>query len=63
MGWVLWCPCASKICFSHSKCRKTQKKDRTQMGAQMWEDDSGDDDSDHGEEWIEIPLIYSKVLG
>ena len=29
----------------------------------MWEDDNGDDDSDHGEEWMKNPLIYNKVLG
>ncbi len=28
----------------------------------MKEDDNGDDDNDYGEEWMENPLIYNKVL-
>ena len=34
---------------------------RTQMGAQKKRDDNGDDDIDHGEEWMENPHIYNKV--
>jgi len=33
------------------------------MGAKMLWDDNGDDDNDHGEKWMENPLIYNKVLG
>ena len=29
----------------------------------MWEEDNGDDDSDHGEEWMENPPIYNKIFG
>ena len=29
----------------------------------MQEDDSGDNHNDHGEDWMENPLIYSKILG
>ena len=25
--------------------------------------DNGDSDNDHGEEWMENPLIYKKILG
>ena len=32
------------------------------MGAQEKRDDNGDDDNDHGEEWIENSPIYNKVL-
>ena len=35
--------------FSLSICRKPKKKNGNQVGAQMWEDDIGDDDSDHGQ--------------
>ena len=49
--------------FSLSMCAKTKIKERTQVGAQRCEDNNGDDDNDHGEEWMENPLIYNKVLG
>ena len=32
------------------------------MATQNKRDDNGDDDNDHGEEWMESPLIYDKVL-
>ena len=32
------------------------------MGAQMWWDDNRDDENDRGEEWMENPLIYNKLL-
>ena len=53
--------CFSSL-FSLSICKKPKKENGTQVGAQMWEDDNGDNDSDHGEKWIEKPLIYNKVL-
>lgn len=34
--------------FSLSMCEKP-KKNETQVGSQMWEDDNGDDDNDRGE--------------
>lgn len=37
--------------------------DKTLVGAWMQEDDSGDDDIDHGEKLMENHLIYNKVLG
>ena len=32
------------------------------MGEEKKKDDNGDDDYDHGEEWMKKPLIYNKVL-
>ena len=59
-----WYPCASAICFSLSTCNgKRNKIAWTQVGAQMWWDNSDDIENDWGEEWMENPLIYNKVLG
>ena len=44
-------------------CENPKIKDGTQVEAWMLEDGNGDDDSDHGEKWMENPLIYNKVLG
>lgn len=49
-----------RSCSSLSKCRKTHKKDGTQVGAQILLGDNGDDDNDHGEELMENPLIITK---
>ena len=35
---------------------------RTRMGAQKKKDDNGDNDYDHGEEWMKFFPIYNKVL-
>lgn len=43
-------------------CEKPKTMWRTQMGDQKKRDDNGDDDNDHGEEWMENPHIYNKVL-
>lgn len=32
----------------------------TQVGTQMWWDDSGDDENDQGEEWMEKTLYLTK---
>ena len=59
-----WFPHASTICFSLSTCsgQKTNKITWIEVGAQMWRDNSGDDENAHGEEWMENPLIYHKLL-
>ena len=49
--------------FFMSQYVENPKKNWTQVGFQMWEEYSGEDDSDHGEGWMESPLIYNKVLG
>ena len=49
-----------RYCSSLSKCRKTHKKDGTQVGDQILLGDNGDDDNDHGEELMENPLIITK---
>lgn len=63
MGWVLWCIWCFSKWFSLSICGKPKTVYRTQVGAQMQEDKNGDNDNDHGEEWMENLLIYNKVLG
>ena len=34
----------------------------TQMGIHVKRENNGDDDNDHGEEWMENPPIYNRVL-
>lgn len=51
-----------RSCSSLSNVQKTQKKDGTQVRAQMLWDNNGDDDNDHGQEWMENHPIYNKVL-
>ena len=43
-------------------CEKTKTMSRNQVGAQVQEDENGDDDNDNSEEWMEIPPIYNKLL-
>ena len=54
---------ASVIDYLSQYVKTPKQKGITQMGALMWSDNSGDDDGYHGEEWMENPLIYNKVLG
>ena len=57
-----WCPFASMIYFSLSTCNGQKYKIAwTQVGTQMWWDNSGDNENDPGEEWMKNPLIYNKV--
>ena len=32
------------------------------MGPQVKRDNNGDNDNDHGEEWMQNPPIYKKIL-
>ena len=42
--------------------KKQTKIAWTQVGVQILWDDSGDDENDQGEEWMENPLIYNKLM-
>ena len=61
MGCVLWHPWFFKNGIPSLGVKKPKQRWRTQMGAEE-NDDSVDDDNDHGEELMENPLIYNKVL-
>ena len=63
MRWVLWCPWSFSNWLSLSLCEKPKTMCRTQVGAQVKEDTNGEDDNDHGEEWMEYPPIFNKLLG
>ena len=51
----------ASVIDSLSMCEKPKLMCITQVGVQVQEDDNGDDDNDHGEEWMKNPPLYSKV--
>lgn len=63
MWWVILCPWCFSNWLSLLMCEKPRTMCRTQMGAQVKRDNNGENDNDHGEEWMEKPPIYNKVLG